>query len=211
MSSLVRKSLPGKLRGSPALSRVRPRASRPSVTLPPQGRGRYLDVRRVPAQHTRHGSAFWPQTPAHRPSLCCSSLQPRTKASACPSTGALTARAKAIWKGRGYAKDTPLGWGNAQGTPHSHTVPLVPSCRALFQRISGCAGLCSPRLSLVGGFRCQRSPELKANNCVFDVLLSSEPCNVQKQRLKNKMSQNSPGTREYLCSSGHQQIGWKDF
>ena len=33
MSSLVRKSLPGKLRGSPALSRVRPRASRPMMPI----------------------------------------------------------------------------------------------------------------------------------------------------------------------------------
>lgn len=132
---------PRKLRGSPALSGVCPRASRPSVTLPPQGRGRYLDVRRVPAQHTRHGSAFWPQSPAHKPSLCCSSLQPRTEASACPSAGALTAGAKAVWKGRGYSEDTPLGRGNALGTPHGCTVLLVPS-----------SGLCSSEFRAVLAF-----------------------------------------------------------
>lgn len=113
---------------------------RPSVTLPPRGRGRYLNVRRVPAQHPRHGSVPRLQIDARRPCVSCSSLQSGTETSACPRTGALTARAKAGGRGRGDNRGHALGAGQ-RSRPASQPVP--PDSLTLLEQTLDYAGLCS--------------------------------------------------------------------
>lgn len=108
-----------KLRESPVLPRARPQTPRPSVALPPRGRGPYLNVRRVFAQHPRHGSVPRPQIHARRPCVSCSSLQSGTETSACPRAGARTARAKAGGGGGATTEGTPSGRGKALDPPHS--------------------------------------------------------------------------------------------
>lgn len=131
-----------KLRESPALPRARPQTPRPSVALPPRGRGPYLNVRRVFAQHPRHGSVPRPQIHARRPCVSCSSLQSGTETSACPRAGARTARAKAGGWGRGDSRGHALGAG--QGSrPASQPVRLVPDSLTRLEGTLGCAGLCS--------------------------------------------------------------------